>query len=40
VAPGEMKDVAMEGNALGSARHATEEVSTDLWRPRQMQPGK
>jgi polygalacturonase len=40
VAPGEMKGVALEGNALGSARNATEEAPTDFWRPPQMQPAK
>jgi hypothetical protein len=38
VAPGEMKNVALEGNALGSARNATEETATDFWRPPQAQP--
>jgi hypothetical protein len=37
VAPGEIKNVAMEGNALGSAQRATEEASTDFWRPPQAQ---
>ena len=40
VAPGEMNNVVLEGNALGSARNATEESSTDFWRPPQTQPAK
>jgi hypothetical protein len=32
VAPGELKRVALEGNALGSARKATEESETDFWQ--------
>ena len=32
VAPGELKRVVLEGNALGSARKATEEASTDFWQ--------
>ena len=40
VAPGEMKNVELEGNALGSAGKATEEASTDFWRPPQAQPAK
>jgi hypothetical protein len=37
VAPGELKNVVLEGNALGSARRATEEASTDFWRTPQTQ---
>ncbi len=32
VAPGEMKGMVLEGNALGSARKATEEAATDFWQ--------
>jgi hypothetical protein len=32
VAPGEMKGMVLEGNALGGARKATEEAATDFWR--------
>jgi len=38
VAPGEMTSVALAGNALGSAGKATEEASTDFWRPPQAPP--
>jgi polygalacturonase len=37
VAPGELKNVVLWGNALGSARRATEEASTDFWRTPQTQ---
>jgi polygalacturonase len=32
VPAGELKSVALEGNALGSARQATEESATDFWQ--------
>jgi hypothetical protein len=32
VPPGGLKSVVLEGNALGSARKATEESVTDFWR--------
>jgi polygalacturonase len=32
VAPGELKKVVLEGNALGSARKAAGETSTDFWQ--------
>jgi hypothetical protein len=34
VAPGELKSVMLESNALGSARKATGEESTDFWQTR------
>jgi hypothetical protein len=32
VPAGELKSVALEGNALSSARQATEESATDFWQ--------
>jgi hypothetical protein len=32
VGPGELKGIALEGNALGGARKATEEAATDFWQ--------
>jgi polygalacturonase len=32
VAPGELTNTVLEGNALGKARRATEEASTDFWQ--------
>jgi polygalacturonase len=37
VAPGELKNVVLESNALGNARRATEEASSDFWRTPQIQ---
>jgi polygalacturonase len=43
VAPGELKSVVLQGNTLGSARKATEEVTGDFWPPpppaRERAPG-
>jgi hypothetical protein len=30
-APGELKSIVLEGNTLGGARSATEEVKADFW---------
>jgi hypothetical protein len=32
VAPGELKGIVLEGNALGGARKATEEAARDFWQ--------
>jgi polygalacturonase len=32
VAPGELKSIVLEGNALGNARKATEETAGDIWK--------
>jgi hypothetical protein len=32
VAPGELKSIVLEGNALGGARKATEETADDIWK--------
>ena len=39
-APGELKSVVLEGNALGSARRASEETSTDFWAAPQAETKK
>ncbi len=39
-APGELRSLALEGNALSSARKATEESATDFWRTSQTQSKK
>ncbi len=31
-APGELKSIVLEGNALGNARKATEETADDIWK--------
>ena len=32
VAPGELKSTILEGNVLGKAQRASEEVSADFWK--------
>jgi polygalacturonase len=32
VAPGELKSIVLEGNALGNAKKATEETADDIWK--------